>query len=68
MLARVGDEVGERLADDVGGEVRVGVAVEELGDVLRRPDELGRLLLQRRCSRSVSAPSLAATTDGLTAM
>src|SRR5262249_9171628 len=41
-LARVGDEVGERGPDDIGGEVGIRVAVEELGDVLRRADELGR--------------------------
>src|SRR5690242_7688675 len=38
---------------DGRGERRVGVTVEELGDVLRRADELHRLLLQRRVRRGV---------------
>ena len=66
-LARIGDEVGEGRADDVGGEVGVGVAVEELGDVRRRADELDRFLLQRVVPAGVGT-ELAATTDGLTAM
>ena len=48
----------------VRGEVGPRVAVHELGDVLRAGDELGRLLLQRRCSFAVSASLAAATSFG----
>ena len=57
-----GDELLDRRAHDLRGEVRTGVAVEELRDVLRRADELGRLLLQgvvaAWCRRLVLAPTL----------
>ena len=49
----VGQEVGERLTGDVRGELRAGVAVEELGHRRRRGDRLERLLLQRGVDRGV---------------
>ena len=53
MLRGVGQEVGERLTGDVRGELRAGVAVEELGHGRRRGDRLERLLLQRGVDRGV---------------
>ena len=41
------DEALQRRDHHGRREVGAGVAVEELRDVLRRPDEFGRLLLQR---------------------
>src|SRR5215207_2697654 len=43
----VGDEVRERLTGNVRGELRAGVAVEELRHCRRRGDRFERLQLQR---------------------
>ena len=52
-LRGIRDEVGQRRAGDIRGELRAGVAIEELGHVRRRGDGIEDLLLQRGVARGV---------------